>query len=142
MAEKLEISRATFAVTRKASSPSTGGEGFMEIVVLVLCIGLYFLPYIVAASNKKQNRAAIGALNFFLGWTIVGWVAALVWAISKDASQPAPQVHVNVPTQAPPLPGPQKKCPDCAEMILAEAKKCRFCGHEFGPAIPVGQHEK
>lgn len=103
------------------------------LVVLVV-IGLYFLPYIVAASNKKQNSAAIGALNFFLGWTVVGWVVALVWAMSKDASQPAPQVHVNVPTPAP-LPGAQKKCPDCAEMVLADARKCRFCGHEFGPNL-------
>lgn len=24
-----------------------------------------------------------------------------------------------------------KKCPDCAESVLADARKCRFCGYEF-----------
>ncbi len=27
-----------------------------------------------------------------------------------------------------------KACPDCAEMVLAAARKCRYCGHEFRPA--------
>jgi hypothetical protein len=116
----------------------------MEIIpgllILAVSLAIYFIPYIVASKNGKQNAGAIGALNFFLGWTLVGWVVALVWAMSKDAQQPAPQVQVNVPAALPtpsPLPGSQKKCPDCAEMILADARKCRFCGHEFGPAIPL-----
>jgi len=27
-----------------------------------------------------------------------------------------------------------KACPDCAEMVLAAARKCRYCGYEFRPA--------
>lgn len=27
--------------------------------------------------------------------------------------------------------GKLKRCPDCAEMVQAEAKICRFCGHSF-----------
>ena len=27
-----------------------------------------------------------------------------------------------------------KACPDCAELVLAAARKCRYCGYEFRPA--------
>ena len=29
-----------------------------------------------------------------------------------------------------------KACPDCAELVLAAARKCRYCGYEFRPAPP------
>jgi hypothetical protein len=114
----------------------------MEALILIaICALIYFIPTIVAGHNKKQNAGAIGALNLLLGWTLVGWVVALVWAMSKDV-QPVAQVQVNVPTSSSsPKPlaplAAQKKCPDCAEMILAEARKCRFCGHEFASMTPA-----
>lgn len=109
------------------------------LLFLALSLFIYFLPWYVATKNKKQNTGAIGALNFFLGWTLVGWVVALVWAMSKDVgiSQATTTVAATQPRPLPPSTPAQKKCPDCAEMVLAEAKKCRFCGHEFVGVSPV-----
>ena len=45
-------------------------------------IALYFLPGFVAAMRGHHNVAAIVVLNLFLGWTLVGWVVALVWAMT------------------------------------------------------------
>jgi Superinfection immunity protein len=45
---------------------------------------LYFLPTIVAAARSKRDTMSIFVLNFFLGWTAIGWVIALVWALKAD----------------------------------------------------------
>jgi len=46
---------------------------------------MYFLPSIVALARSKRDTAAIVLLNIFLGWTVIGWVIALVWAAKTDA---------------------------------------------------------
>jgi hypothetical protein len=45
---------------------------------------MYFLPSIIALARNKRDIAAIALLNFFLGWTMIGWVVALVWAVKTD----------------------------------------------------------
>jgi len=43
---------------------------------------LYFIPAIVAHDRRHHNRYAIYALNLLLGWTVIDWIAALVWALT------------------------------------------------------------
>jgi hypothetical protein len=45
---------------------------------------LYFLPSIIAFAKSKRDAGAILVLNLFLGWTAIGWVIALVWALRQD----------------------------------------------------------
>ena len=45
---------------------------------------MYFLPSVVALARSKRDITAIVLLNFFLGWTMIGWVIALVWACKTD----------------------------------------------------------
>ena len=59
----------------------------LAIVVLVpASLALYFLPSIVAFVRDKTNKWAIFILNLLLGWSLIGWVAALVWAVMKEES--------------------------------------------------------
>lgn len=83
-------------------------------ILLILGI-LYFLPWLLAAARSRHNTGAIFALNLFLGWSLIGWVVAMVWALSSDQPKGA-DVR------------PTRKCPQCAELILREAKKCKHCG--------------
>jgi hypothetical protein len=48
----------------------------------------YFLPSIIALARSKRNTLSIFLLNCFLGWTLVGWVVALVWAAKADDPTP------------------------------------------------------
>jgi len=50
-------------------------------------IALYVLPSIIAISRSHQNMAAIIALNVLLGWSFLGWVAALVWSFTEVTSR-------------------------------------------------------
>jgi hypothetical protein len=42
------------------------------------------LPSIIALVRSKRDITAIVLLNFFLGWTMIGWVVALIWAVKTD----------------------------------------------------------
>lgn len=55
----------------------------MEAGILFILIPSYFLPTIVAWMRQQPNATAIFFLNLFLGWSLVGWVIALVWALKK-----------------------------------------------------------
>jgi len=71
-----------------------GRIGLPEVIVLLgllLTAALYFLPTIIAVRRKKKNAMAIGVVNFFLGWSVIGWVVALVWAVSTQVVDTMPE---------------------------------------------------
>jgi len=58
-------------------------------------VALYFVPTTVAVRRRHHNTSAIFALNLLLGWTFVGWVISLVWAlivVQRPSPIGAPQV--------------------------------------------------
>lgn len=59
-----------------------GSDNPIPLLLLVLVgSALYFLPTIIAAGRGMRNTVAIFVLNMLLGWTFVGWVVSLVWAL-------------------------------------------------------------
>jgi hypothetical protein len=57
-------------------------------VVLILgLILLYFLPCWVAIARNIKGNGGVFVINFFLGWTLIGWVVALAWAAAGEPQQ-------------------------------------------------------
>jgi len=50
------------------------------VIILLMWIGAYFLPTLIA----KRDKGMIFVLNFFLGWTLVGWAVALALALRDE----------------------------------------------------------
>ena len=50
--------------------------------LFAIAVIVYVLPSWIA--RNKANFGAIFALNLLLGWTFVGWVVALVWALMVE----------------------------------------------------------
>lgn len=67
------------------------GEAFLGLGSIALLLMLYFIPAIVAGCRYHRQTMAIFVLNLFLGWTLVGWVGALVWACTSDVKSPPPR---------------------------------------------------
>jgi hypothetical protein len=58
--------------------------GWLTIAQLVFLAGTaYLIPTAVALFRRHPQKTAIIALNLLLGWSIVGWAGALVWALVR-----------------------------------------------------------
>lgn len=78
-----------------------GAAALVGLIVIGILLALYFLPSLVAAMRHHRQAVAIFMLNIFLGWTLLGWVVALVWAC-MNPSPPATVIHQVI--QSPPSP--------------------------------------
>jgi hypothetical protein len=91
------------------------------IGVVAVGVLLYFIPTIIGW--KKRNAVAIIAVNILLGWTVIGWLAALVWATHET--------KLNMPVNQRPLPLPPPGgllCSSCAAYSAFGSKFCSHCG--------------
>ena len=77
---------------------------------------LYFVPTILG--RHKADVMGIFLVNLLLGWTIIGWIVALVWALSPDRHVPVGTVPVSS----------GRFCSQCGTLSPAGAHFCATCG--------------
>jgi hypothetical protein len=86
-----------------------------HLIPFAICIALYFLPSIVG--RNKRNVAAIFLLNLLVGWTVIGWIVALIWALSVDTPVSGAQAQPTCSICRTPIRPGQSFCPGCGSRI-------------------------
>ena len=51
---------------------------------LLFLIAMYWLPTLIALVRQTPSALGIAMFNFFFGWTVIGWIMALVWALAAN----------------------------------------------------------
>jgi hypothetical protein len=78
----------------------TPGDAIASIFMMVLATSGYLLPAIIAKCRNHHNRGAIFVLTLLGGWTLVGWVVAMVWAMLRQPTRPVDPIDNPVPDRA------------------------------------------
>ena len=69
--------------SRAGEEAVAGIIAFLIILMIVLGgLTVYFLPTIIALFRHHHQWGAITVINLFFGWTFIGWVLTLAWAVS------------------------------------------------------------
>jgi hypothetical protein len=53
-------------------------------VITLFSLSLHFLPSIIAFKRGHSDFTMIVLINLFLSWTVIGWIVALVWSLSRS----------------------------------------------------------
>ena len=88
-------------------------------MLFLLFLGLmYFLPTIIG--RDKSDAGLIFAVNLLLGWTVVGWIVAFIWACAADTRP--------VSVQLVPAVSSGRFCSQCGTLSVGPAHFCSACG--------------
>ncbi|MBS1262734.1 MAG: hypothetical protein MAG453_02097 [Calditrichaeota bacterium] len=116
----------------------------MDLLALALLWPLLGILLTVLVALSRDLRPGLwGVLGF-----LFGPLAALFAAVSPRP-QPAPPADPESAAEIEPAPPPdpaqddrpRTPCPHCAELVLIDARVCRFCGREISPAPDTGAAE-
>jgi Superinfection immunity protein len=74
----------------------------VSLMLFIFGVLVYLLPTGLAVYKDCQSTAWIAVVNVLLGWTVLGWFAAMGWAAAGKVREPG---HALGTPPAHPLPG-------------------------------------
>ena len=83
---------------------------------LIFSMLLYFLPTLIG--RHKADAMGIFIVNLLFGWTVIGWVIALIWACAAERYVPVRFVPVTS----------GRLCCQCGVLSPYGAHFCAACG--------------
>lgn len=98
----------------------------------MLAIIFFWLVFSIVVGVMASGRGRSGFGWFILACLISPLVAGVFLLLmtnkAAERGRPHPSTHV--------------KCPDCKELILKDARVCRFCGCKLAPPAPAAPLEE
>jgi len=64
-----------------SGGPANTDAVFTGVILAIAGVLLYFLPLFIGWRRHVRHLGALAVVNVFTGWTLIGWVAALVMAV-------------------------------------------------------------
>lgn len=62
----------------------------LVFLTLLFVGGTYFAPTLVAIRRAHRNWVGIFIVNLAFGWTLIGWIVALVWSVHREKKHEEP----------------------------------------------------
>jgi len=62
-------------------------EGIKAVTLVLGAIVVYILPTIIASQRRHRSTAGIAIVNLLFGWTVLGWIAAFIWAFGHTGQE-------------------------------------------------------
>ena len=69
------------------------------ILIIVFYIG-YMMPAGIACIRNAESEGSIFVVNLFFGWTLIGWIIALVWACANRSKDDAGYITVRIKVES------------------------------------------
>jgi T4 superinfection immunity protein len=95
------------------------------LVLTSVALPFYFLPAILG--RQKPSALAIFVLDLLLGWTVIGWIVALIWAVTGESQQRASVLEASPACSA------LRLCHMCLKASGPDTMFCIHCGTAFVP---------
>ena len=100
--------------------------------IAALSFAVYIFPWIIANARQHKNSGAIFMLTLFTGWTVVGWVAAIVWSMTSNVAEKKSKEDVSKGVGAEATSGASdsvKYCTSCGNSMKEGSLFCPQCGN-------------
>ncbi|HRI39877.1 MAG TPA: superinfection immunity protein [Nitrospira sp.] len=59
---------------------------FADGIYPLMALFVYLIPTFIAFGRGHPNYVPILVVNLTLGWTVIGWLGALLWSLKRQPS--------------------------------------------------------
>lgn len=71
-------------------------DSVAALFLIVFLIAMTVLPIIIGYARGVRNLGSIAVVTLLLGWTVLGWILALAWAMADTHPSTARQTYPNL----------------------------------------------